>query len=100
MAGKPFVTETRTFEKKGEARDFYKEILNRYSVGDVVNAADEADLRALLKHHTEYQVKVGVGIARIEVMANLHGTQSFKLVRIDGSQDDFSYIHCITPKKD
>jgi hypothetical protein len=100
VAGKPFVIDTRSFEKKGDARIFFKEMLNRYQVGEVVNKADDADLRALLKHHTEYQAKIGMGVAHFEVMANLYGTQCFKLVRTDGTQEDFSYVHCITPKKD
>jgi hypothetical protein len=33
-------------------------------------------------------------------MSNLHGTQSFQIFRTDGTSDDFSFMHCITPKKD
>lgn len=100
MAGKIFAIDTRTFQKKGDARNFFKSMLNRYRVGDVVTGTDDADLRALLKRHTEYRKKLGSGIDRFEVMANLYGTQSFKIVRTDGTADDFSYVHCITPKKD
>lgn len=95
-----FVIETRTFDKKGDARVFFSQMLNRYRPGDRVQDADASDLGALLKHHTDYQQKLGVGIDHFEVMENLHNTQSFKLVRTDGSWDDFSFGHCITPKKD
>ena len=72
MAGKIFAIDTRTFQKKGDARNFFKSMLNRYRVGDVVTGTDDADLRALLKRHTEYRKKLGSGIDRFEVMANLY----------------------------
>ncbi len=100
MASKSFVIDTRNFAKKGDAHAFFKEMLNRYRLGDRVNDADATDLRALLKHHTEYATKVGSGIDHFSVMTNLFDTQCFEIVRTDGTRDDFSYKHCITPKRD
>lgn len=90
--------ETRSFPKKGDAIAFFKSMLNRYHPGDRVNDTDARDLMALLKRHSEYVEKVGVGIDHFRVMANLYGTQSFEIVRRDGTHDDFSYLHCITPR--
>jgi len=73
-------------------------MLNKYRPGDQVDAADSLDLKALLKHHSEYAEKVGAGISHFEVMSNVYGTQSFQIVRTDGTRDDFSYQHCITPR--
>ena len=95
MVAKPFIIETRSFSKKGDATLFFRAILNRYKPGDRVSDADALDLRALLKCHTEYATKIGVGIDHFCVMANLHNTQSFEIVRFDGTRDDFSYVHCI-----
>jgi hypothetical protein len=100
MVAKPFVIDTRSFRKKGDAGAFFKTMLNRYRPGDRVNDVDAADLVALLKCHTEYAAKVGSGVNHFRVMANLFGTQSFEIVRTDGTRDDFSYKHCITPKLD
>ena len=100
MAAKPFIIDTRNFSSKGDAHEFFKAMLNRYRPGDRVNSTDSADLAALLKHHTEHAAKVGTGIDHFEVMSNLFGTQSFEVVRTDGTRDDFSYKHCITPKRD
>lgn len=100
MPAIPFKTETRSFAKKGDASAFYEGILNRYRPGDVVIEEDADELFALLKLHTDATAKIGVGIVRFEVMTNIGGTQSFKIVRLDNSWDDFSYKHCITPKKD
>ena len=96
--GKSFIIDTRTFAKKQDANEFFREMLNRYRPGDRVSDSDALDLAALLAHHTEYVAKVGVGIDHFEVMNGLFGTQCFKIVRRDGSSDDFSYKHCITPK--
>lgn len=100
MVAKPFTIDTRSFRKKGEATAFFKAMLNRYRPGDRVSNADAVDLAALLKCHTEYADKVGSGIDHFCVMANLYNTQSFEIVRTDGTRDDFSYKHCITPKLD
>jgi hypothetical protein len=98
MAAKRFTLDTRTFEKKGDAVAFFRAMLNRYQPKDIVTNVDALDLAALLKHHTEYLKKVGSGISHFKVMANLHGTQSFEIIRTDGTRDDFSYLHCITPR--
>src|SRR5208282_3062143 len=100
MVAKPFTIDTRSFPMKGEARAFFKAMLNRYRVGDRVSDADAVELAALLKCHTEYAAKVGSGIDHFCVMANQFNTQSFEIVRADGTRDDFSYKHCITPKLD
>jgi hypothetical protein len=100
MVAKPFTIDTRSFRKKGEATPFFRAMLKRYQPGDRVSDADAADLAALLKCHTEYEDKVGSGIDHFCVMTNLYNTQSFEIVRADGTRDDFSYKHCITPKLD
>jgi hypothetical protein len=73
-------------------------MLNRYRVGERVTDADAVDLQSLLKLHTDAERKFGAGIDHFEVMDGGFGTQCFKVLRVDGSSDDFSYVHCITPK--
>lgn len=91
--------DTRSFGSKDEATAYFRAMLNRYRPGDRVSDVDAGDLTALLKRHTEYRQKIGAGIDHFEVMAADHGTQCFRVLRIDGTSDDFSYIHCITPKR-
>jgi hypothetical protein len=100
MAAKAFVIDMRIFPKKGDAHAFFKQMLNRYNPGDRVTDTDAADLAALLKCHTDYAAKVGSGIGHFRVMKNLYNTQCFEIIRTDGTRDDFSYKHCITPKRD
>lgn len=44
---------TRTFDKAGDATAFFKEMLNRYAIGETVSAADALDLAALVDRHDE-----------------------------------------------
>lgn len=93
--GKPVVLETRSFDSQKEANTFFKAMLNRYRPKQRVADEDAADLAALLKRHSDYEEKVGVGVDHFEVMSADFGTQCFRLVRMDGSGEDFSYPHCI-----
>jgi hypothetical protein len=99
MVAKPFDIDTRSFKKTGDARAFFSAMLNSYRPGERVSDTDAADLAALLKRHTEYATKIGGGIDHFGVMENIHDTQSFEIIRVDGTRDDFSYVHCITPKR-
>lgn len=90
---KPVELATRTFEKQGDATIFFKLMLNRYRPKERVSNEDSLDLAALLERHSEYAAKVGCGVSHFEVMLTEHGTQCFRIVRIDGSGTDFSYPH-------
>ncbi len=95
--GKPVKLDTRNFATQSQATAHFKAMLNRYRPGDRISDEDARDLGALLKRHTEYEEKIGAGVRHFEVMmADGYTTQCFRIVRIDGSSVDFSYIHCIT----
>jgi Protein of unknown function (DUF3223) len=95
---KPFELATRTFEKQGDARAFFKELLGRYRPGDRVSDEDGLDVASLIERHSEYRAKVGCGVSHFEVMLTEHGTQCFRIIRTDGSGTDFSYLHCIAQR--
>jgi Protein of unknown function (DUF3223) len=93
---------TRSFDKAGDASAFFKEMLNRYRIGDRVTAEDAVDLSALLDRHDERDEKVGVGIAGFEVAAPPDDVPQFSkrcfwAVRTDGTRIDFSIGHCLKP---
>lgn len=94
--GNPVLLETRSFKNQKEATAYFKAMLNRYRPGQRVSDEDGADLAALLKRHSEHQEKVGIGIAHFEVMSAEFGTKCFRIVRVDGTGEDFSYRHCIS----
>lgn len=97
--GKPVILSTRGFQNQKEATAFFKEMLYRYKPRERISDADSADLASLLKRHTDYDEKVGVGIDHFEVMNAEFGTRCFRLVRVDGTGEDFSYLHCIAPDR-
>ena len=82
MAKRKITLDTRVFEKAGDGTKFFREMLNRYSIGDVVLHNDKDDLHALLKRHDEMIEKVGVGVLRFEVGAppDEHKGQCFWIV--------------------
>ncbi|WP_336079489.1 DCL family protein [Thalassospira sp. CH_XMU1448-2] len=96
---KSLILSTIEFNSKSDAKSFFKEMLQRYEVGEKVSNADAVHLEALLQLHTEHKDKVGSGVDYFQVMKSQYGTPCFCIVRADGSSDDFSYGHCITPKK-
>jgi Protein of unknown function (DUF3223) len=97
---KPVVLETRSFANQKEASAFFRAMLNRYRPKQRVSDQDAADLAALLKRHADCEEKVGVGISHFEVMRAEYGTQCFRVVRTDGTGEDFSYPHCIAGRRE
>jgi hypothetical protein len=95
---KPVELATRSFDKQGDATLFFKTMLNCYRPGERVSDDDGLDVAALLERHTEYVTKVGCGVDHFEVVMTEHGTQCFRIVRVDGSGTDFSYPHCISQR--
>lgn len=93
--GIPVVLPSKAFSKKGDAKDFFRQMLYRYKPKERVNGADSLLLTELLQFHAEYIEKVGNGIDHFEVMRADYNTQCFCIVRKDGTHTDFSFIHCI-----
>jgi hypothetical protein len=92
--------ETVAFEKAGDATEFFRKILNNYSIGDTIDDSNARHLEALLVRHDERDEKIGVGIHHFEVDSapDEFGGKCFWIVRSDGSRIDFSYPHCLKRK--
>lgn len=94
---------TRSFKKTGDAATFFKEMLNRYDMGERVSAEDFADLSALLERHDDRDEKIGIGVAGFEVGlpptdVPQFSKRCFWIVRNDGTKIDFSIGHCLAAK--
>jgi hypothetical protein len=89
--------DTRTFAKAGDATAFFREMLNRYALGQRVNEADSLDLAALLKRHQEVAEKIGVGISyfKVDSAPEPYSGKCFWIVRTNNTEIDFSYPHCL-----
>ena len=70
-------------------------MLSRYRPGERVNPADGEDLDALLDEHPDSLRKRAVGVSHFEVMMSAEGTPCFRVVRTDGTGEDFSFYSCI-----
>src|SRR5262249_27747926 len=84
------------FATKKATTDFFREMLHRYRLGEVVGAEDDACLDALLGWHPEAAEKRGVGVSHFFVGGSSHGTQCFFIRRADGSEIDFSFRWCVS----
>lgn len=97
------IIDTCSFEKAGDAKAFFKKMLNKYKIGDAVFQEDAVHLVALLQRHDERDEKVGTGIAGFEVNVPPRDVPQFSercfwIVRNDGTRIDFSIGHCLERK--
>lgn len=83
------------FDKKGDAVNYFKAMLNRYDVGDRVNAEDTITLLALVERHPNASEKIGCGITHFSVRTADYGTKCFWANRSDGSTEKFSITTAI-----
>jgi hypothetical protein len=98
MPAKPITLGSMYFERRGDAKAFLKQMLNKYDVGDRVSSEDEAILRAALAHHAEAAAKIGCGISSFSVRSADFGSQCFWVNRTDGTTEKFSISACIHTK--
>ncbi len=96
---------TRSFDKVGDANAFFSAMLNRYKIGDRVNAEDAADLSALLERHDQREEKIGNGVAGFEVNippidVPQHSRRCFWIVDSEDNKIDFSIGHCLKARPD
>ncbi|WP_233831754.1 DCL family protein [Paraburkholderia sp. ZP32-5] len=90
MPAKPITLGPLQFGKKGDAVTYLKAILNRYDVGDRVNADDAVILKAALEHHPKAAAKIGCGVTDFSVRTADFGTKCFWVNRPDGTTEKFS----------
>lgn len=93
----PVILPSKTFAKKGDAKQFFKDMLNKYNDGDAVGVDDSQLLEELLRtYHPEAFDKIGSGISGFyRNPAPEGGTSCFFIERTDGIQIDFSFYWCI-----
>lgn len=88
------------FHSKGAAIEHFKAMLYRHPLGQAVPEPDATELSWLLGRHHDYEQKQGVGIACfMPHKTPVWGTVGFKIVRVDGSETDFSYRTCLDGQK-
>jgi hypothetical protein len=90
--------ETRSFPNQKTAKEYFKNILNKYKIKETIPDPDHSDLMALIQRHPSAPEKIGCGIVEFQIMNANQGTRCFRLIREDETTDHFSYDKCITGK--
>lgn len=97
---KPVELPSIKFPTKSKAKEFFKNMLNRYQDGQKIDQDDHVLLYELLLMHPHADVKVGNGVKGFfRDQSPDHPTNCFHLEREDGNTTDFSYIECISSAK-
>ncbi|WP_414649746.1 DCL family protein [Dyella sp.] len=71
-------------------------MLSRYNIGEIVSPVDAVDLGHLLSRHNDLNQKIGCGVSHYKVDMDGYGGKCFWLVRSDGTEEDFTYVRCVT----
>ena len=94
MPAKPVKVGPLSFNKKGDATDFFKNMLYKYELGDKVSPDDAEILTNLIAMHPESPDKIGVGIESFSVRTADYNTRCFWVNRVDGTTTNFSFRAC------
>ncbi len=87
------------FPTQQAAKSAIQSILYSQPLGEPLAPAHLNFMMAVLEHHPAADIKIGCGVARIEVRANTRFStgRTFWLVRHDGTATDFSFMECLKP---
>lgn len=94
----PFIVNGKLFETKDMLKKHIQGIMGKYEDRARLSEDDFDFMVDLLQRHENPEIKIGVGIDYMYVTTNTtYGgrNREFWLVRIDGSQTDFSFMKCL-----
>ncbi len=97
MSAQPVCIGTRVYATKSAALDAIRCIRNEVYARTYTLPWEDSYLRDLIELHPDAEEKIGSGIDYFEARQNIGGTIGFWIVRVDGSETDFSFIRCLTP---
>jgi len=83
------------FSTKKALTQRVRDLVAQYNFGDLLNAADTAFCISLFQFHTEAASKIGSGITKIEIRRDEYGNKYMHIHRIDGTDTDISWTHCV-----
>jgi hypothetical protein len=87
------------FQKKGDLTKFVQALVDRYHIGDYLNAEDTKFCLTLFESHTDYPQKLAPGVARIQLLIQEKGTRGFQIHKTDGTSDNISWTDCVANRK-
>ncbi|KAG9453041.1 hypothetical protein H6P81_005945 [Aristolochia fimbriata] len=75
----------------------FRELLQKYPENGHLSRSHRSLLTDALFYHPQGKAKIGAGVKSIKVGRHpLHRSKCFMIVRKDGTEEDFSYIKCVT----
>lgn len=84
------------YRSKQALLDGLKMYLRTAPLGRVTHRVAIQKLHLLLALHPDAERKIGSGVDHFRIVRNELSGRGFRLVRLDGSQETFSYTKCIT----
>jgi hypothetical protein len=94
---KPIAFGNYQFRTKKSATEEARRRINQYEAGNKLSIDDELFFTSLFTLHSNYKEKKGVGIDHVRVEKDFHNNRCLYIYRIDGSNIDCSWVHCIQP---
>lgn len=96
----PWWREELGMATKADVAKRIRDIVAGYPLATPISASDQVWLEKVLRHHYEYQTKVGCGLRHIEIRMNpgwTGPTRGLWLVRTDDSEIDISWVVALMP---
>lgn len=87
------------FRTKGEAEAAIREVADSADIGNPVIGEAKELILGLLERHPEAARKIGAGVSQVVVRFNAYKKRGFYLLRVDGSETDFSWTKCLSPPR-
>ncbi|EUD11014.1 DCL family protein [Providencia alcalifaciens] len=94
---KPIIFGDYQFKTKKSAIEEIRRRISLYQFGQKLTEEDEIFFSELFKLHSEYEEKIGCGIASITVEKDFHNNKCLYIHRQDGKSTDISWVHCVKP---
>lgn len=94
---RPVIFGDYHFKTKIAATNEARQRVNKYKIGDKLNDDDEIFFESLFTLHSEYTKKIGTGIDYIYVKQDFYNNKCLYIHRIDDTEVDCSWVHCIQP---
>jgi hypothetical protein len=85
----------QAFRTKREAEEYFSALLARQTIGQLIEGSDYDDLMWLLQQHPAAGEKIGAGVGGFTTWVTSYGGRGFRIIRVDGTATDFSYLKCI-----
>ena len=98
---KGYILNGEFFRTKDDVRKRIHDVLYSTPVGMRLIGDEHAIVLDLLQGHPDATRKIGCGVEAIEIRPNPRypKERTFYLIRVDGSEDDFSYLKCLRAPK-